>query len=68
MKKLLFLALVLGGASFNAFADHPESEAHGEEHATEAHADGDAEESTFNAGEMIMHHIADAHDSLFNDR
>ncbi len=65
MKKLLFLALVLAGASFNVFADHPESEAHGEEHATEAHADGHAEESTFNAGEMIMHHIADAHEIHF---
>ncbi len=56
----LLSALFISGALFNVFAqDHDHEEAH----AAEEHAhDHDEHSEPFNAGEMIMHHIADAHE------
>lgn len=47
---------------------NPHSDSTNNEHATAEHAEeahGESHEETFNAGEMIMHHIADAHEIHF---
>ncbi len=46
-------------------SENHEAEAHEEHHAEaheESHGDSHAESEEFNAGDMIMHHISDAHD------
>jgi F-type H+-transporting ATPase subunit a len=54
LKKILISALVLTFAAVQGFANPDE-----------AHGEHKAEEEKFNAGEMIMHHIADAHNIHF---
>ncbi len=63
MTKIMFSVLILAITSLQALADHPvATENHGEVHEAEADHHGDnSHDEKFNAGEMIMHHIADAH-------
>ena len=60
--------LLIWGTSPAVLANSPQEDAHSEieEHAAEGHGheaeNGHHEEAGFNAGDMIMHHISDAHD------
>jgi len=57
-KSILFLTL-FAGLTFNVSAQHDHDE---HDHESEAHAEEHVADQPFNAGEMIMHHIADAHE------
>lgn len=74
-KKIVGLFIFMTLFGLNAFSNQPEKANHGDEHAVEtphgeaAHAEGEfehdvevAEEDGFNAGDMIMHHVLDAHE------
>ena len=51
--------------SFTAIAQHDEDASHESEDYSEVHEDGEASEKGFNASEMIMHHVSDAHEIHF---
>jgi F-type H+-transporting ATPase subunit a len=57
LKKTGLFALFMTILSFSALASHPETD--------ENHDHGAEEKKKFNAGEMIMHHVSDAHEIHF---
>jgi F-type H+-transporting ATPase subunit a len=55
----LILLILIAGTSFNVSAQHEHDD---HDHMNPSHAEEHVADQAFDAGEMIMHHIADAHE------